>query len=361
MSFFAVLKAENSTALQILDCHLNLWSMEGILGHRLFFFDVGLAVNGCDQQGTSTFELAIPFGTRAGGLSDLGQKLRNEEVLNLIFSGSAKLSASGTQSSIDYGGKQLRLCFVDTGKSQQVTDTPDFSIWNVHLAETVKQGHPAYIRLRFEVDCLGRAWLWKRSAGAKNGALVDIRVGDVRGAPTPNGRLLASRVLNIEKLFVFVIAPFWLKLQTASPILHYIRILEGKVWEPYLGIATRLFGNDKSVIYQWRKENVSADKDAFHAFLYLGRDSPLVTYFAVLRATLLLAGTVAVAAYMINDGTQVAQIAVDHIGKIGVGGFLFLAYTLFKDWSHIRDLRAFFRRRFHRLEYALLRMRATFS
>lgn len=335
--------------------------MEGILGHRLFFFDVGLAIEGSDQPGTSTFELAIPFGTRSGGIEDLGPKLRNEEVLNLIFSGNAKLSASGSQSSIDYGEKHLGLCSVDTAKSRQITDTPDFSLWRVHLADAIKQGQPAYVRLRFEVDCLGRVWLWKRSMLAKNGALIDIRIGDVRGAPTPNGRVLASRVLNIKRLFVFVITPFWLKLHTASPDLHYIRILEGKVWEPYLGMATRLFGNDKSIIYQWRKENVSADKDAFHAFLYLGRDSPLATYFALLRGTLLLTGTAAIAAYLVNNGSQVAQVAGGHISEIGIGGLLVLAYTLFKEWSHIRDLRGFFRRLFHKLEYALLKVRSTLS
>src|SRR2546428_3802749 len=110
MSFFAVLKTENSAALSVVDCHLNLWSIGGLLGHRLFIFDVGLGLDGLDHQGTSMFELAIPFGTRAGRLIDLGPKLKNEEILNLIFSGNAKLSISGTQTTIDYSGEQRRLC-----------------------------------------------------------------------------------------------------------------------------------------------------------------------------------------------------------------------------------------------------------
>ena len=335
--------------------------MEGILGHRLFFFDVGLAIEGSDHRGASAFDLAIPFGTRAEGLSDLGQKLMNEEVLNLIFSGRAKLSASGTQSSISYGGKQFHLFSVDTGKSQLTTSTTDLSIWKIVLPNAIARDELAYLRLRFEVDCLARTWLWKRSAWAKNGALVDIRVGDVRAAPRTNGRLLIPRVLNIEKLYVFVTAPAWLRLHTASPTLHYMRIFEGKVWEPYLDVATCLFGNDKAVVYQWRQENVSIGKDAFHAFLYLGRDSPLVTYFALLRSTLLLAGTIAVAAYLIHDGREVTDIAREHLGKISIGGFFILLYTLFKDWSHVRRLRALIRGYFHRFEYTLLRIRSTLT
>jgi len=359
MSFFAVLKTKDSSPLRVIDCHLNLWSIGGLLNHRLLFFDVGLALEGIDVNGTSVFDLAVPFETLKGEILDLGSKLRNQEVLNLIFAGNAKLSASGTQSKIEYGGKTLLLYDVDISQSEPIENGLGFSTWKIRLASAINKGQQVYVRIRFKVSNSGHTWLWKRSVGAKNGALIDFRVGDVRGTSTANGHLLIPRVLKIENLYLFVIAPFWLKLQTVSPSLYYIRLLEGKVWQPYLDVATNLFRNEKSVIYQWRKTDVTTDDDAFHAFLYLGRDSPFVTYFALLRGALLLLITAAVLTYLVQNWPQIILLLQDNFREVGAGGVIAFAVALLKDWKYVRTAREFISRVFGKMEHGLLRMRAT--
>jgi hypothetical protein len=307
----------------------------------------------------SELELAIPFGTEVGSLSDLRTKLTNHDLLDLVFSGSATLS-TGAGPSINYDGQPLILLGIDLSSSKKLSAHSDrySSVWLIKFVGPIVHGSEAYVRLRFEVDNLGRTWIWRKSFLSKNGALIDFRVGDARGTDAAQRNIDSSRFIAISKLYLFVVAPAWLELRTASPQLHYIRLLEGRPWWRYLDLATSLIRDEKLAIYQWREKNVGDAKKSFHAFLDLSRHNPIPTLMEIVNGLLpLLAVIVSVAALVMwwNPALHFMHVHILKLGAAAVGVALF---GVFKDVPHIRTILRLVRQGFRNSVKFLLRQRA---
>ncbi len=353
MSLFAVLNSRQSPSPIVQDCHINIWSLGGFFGARQTVFDLGLCLKARESGPVSEFDLAIPFGTSEDSLEDLSDKLKDHVTLSLVFSGAADFSSEPSPT-ITYGDESLLLRSIDPDRScrEEKQCNDQVSVWKIRLRSPIEADAPVYVRLRFLVTGLGRTWLWRKSMWAKNGAIVDFRVGDVRGTTGFNSRLDESRIVRIERLYVFVIAPAWLELRTASPDLHYIRILEGRPWWDYLGSATSLFGEEKLVIYQWRDTEKGVDAGrSFHSFLDLNRHGPYPTVWTLVRSTLVIAGLFGLVWLFLTqvEGLRVSvantlqavqSLAVEQWTGLGIAGALWLVWRLFKERHTLRAVRA---------------------
>ena len=158
----------------------------------------------------------------------------------------------------------------------------DFTLWNIELSNKVEADEEVYVRIRFEVDNKGRTWIWKRWLLGAYGAIVDMRVSEVReavGVPQWDG--LKDRIVPIDTLNLFVIAPSTLQVAAINPTPRYIRMLEGKAWVPYIGRAPDLFRTGKLIVYYWRHRSEDQDgrkitpESPFRVFMDLNRASVL--------------------------------------------------------------------------------------
>jgi len=251
MGFFAVVR-EQDQPFEVELCHLNLWSLAGLF-RRAFFWDVGLQLKADDNNKLSKFSLALPFSTEPGGMKDLSASLKSPEVSELIFGTSVSISGSEIKYTKEDGIFDLVLGQISETESdrEKKRSGTTFSYWNLILAEPIPPGQRRYIRVRFEVYNLGRTWIWKPF---KSGAIIDLRVADLRETISLQPwNDLKSRIIPVADLYLFVIAPSWLQHASSSPSLKYMRLLEGRVWENYLGRKTDFFRLEKMVIYYWRR------------------------------------------------------------------------------------------------------------
>ncbi len=251
MGFFAVVR-EQDQPFEVELCHLNLWSLSGLF-RRAFFWDVGLQLKADDDKQLSKLSLALPFSTESGGMKDLSDSLKSPEVSELIFGTSVSISGSEIKYVKEDGTFDLVLGQIsenDSNREKKRSGTT-FSYWNLILAEPIPPGQRRYIRVRFEVYNLGRTWIWKPF---KSGAIIDLRVADLRETISLQPwNDLKSRIIPVTDLYLFVVTPSWLQHASSSPSLKYMRLLEGRVWENYLGRKTDFFRLEKMVIYYWRK------------------------------------------------------------------------------------------------------------
>jgi hypothetical protein len=88
----------------------------------------------------------------------------------------------------------------------------------------------------------------------------------------PEGQDYSDRITNIEELNCFVIAPIYFPVQKVNPELKYMRLLEGRRWESYLGRATDLFRRGKLQVVFLRGENVGTSNE-FRGTVSLGSKS----------------------------------------------------------------------------------------
>lgn len=360
MSLFALLRSDGGGDPQIQDCHLNLWSLGGFPGRRPTLFDVGLRIKSGGDVPVSAFQIVIPFGTHSASLVDLEDKLRNELIANLIFSGRATLVVGPNGATIDYGAGTVAIGRLDIARSKLLAEASDtsMSLWEVKLSAALPRDASTYVRMRFNIDTLGRTWLWRSSMLARNGALVDFRIGDARNVRWASQRIASNRMLEIGNLFLFVVAPAWLQLQTSHPSLHYIRLLEGRPWWSYLDGATDLLREGKLVIYQWRAQGVGTEQKTLHAFLDLGRHSPLITLGELLRVLLLLMVLSTSIGLLAWNASYLVGLTLKVWAGIGFAGFLALLLNIYKDRKTIREIRAWTRRALQWIDRKVLRIRA---
>ena len=79
---------------------------------------------------------------------------------------------------------------------------------------------------------VGRLWTRRRTGLFSKGALIDVRVSDVRETwNVKDGPALKTRIVPLSQLYVFLILPSGLKHQFSSPAFRHVRILEGAAWE----------------------------------------------------------------------------------------------------------------------------------
>jgi hypothetical protein len=290
MGFFAVLQEDTEQSFAIKKCDINLWSLAALFGRRTFFFDVGLLVEATGSKPLQNFQVGVPFGTDSKALTDLTDRMLNPKVSELIFGERVNIVP---RDNIDFGLGPVRLGRVsvhECSRDDRISGLR-FSLWNLRLASPLLASQQAYLRIRFQVNTLGRTWVWKRSGLAKNEALVDFRIADLREAWMVLDRdALWDRIVAIEALAVFVIAPAWLELRAASPDLRYMRLLEGRVWEDYLGRVTDLRRSGKLIIHYWKRDqpNDPVDSDRpFRGFLHLSRAFGFIPAWNHVRAAVI--------------------------------------------------------------------------
>jgi hypothetical protein len=354
MSFFAVMRDDSDDNFDVIACHLNLWSLRGLLGHRVFLFDVGLRLKNKREKGLSKVRLAIPFGTDKESLEDLHDMLLNQSAARLIFGRPVKIEGS----KIDYDtGVQIPVATVSSGESELITDLSDsrkgYSLWLIKFSPSIKKDEECYLRVRFELRNLGRAWLWKRSGFATTGALVDLRVADVRQAIS-KWNALEDQIVTIQEINVFVISPASLQFRATSPSCHYMRLLEGDVWEPYL---RRKSGRrpEKLVIYEWRSEKNSAidSARAFRVLLDLSYEFGLLPPSNhVLTAGLVLIILIAIyyVSHHVAELTKASVAVLSVLPPLTVSTIGVIIAWLIRGYEPVRTIVGAAKKAFRRLE-----------
>jgi hypothetical protein len=67
------------------------------------------------------------------------------------------------------------------------------------------------------------------------------------------------------------------------------RILEGTVWEPYLGRATYLLRQGKLTVFPWHHDDMITLNHPFRAFIDVARDTPVLLPYQFLLAVVAVA------------------------------------------------------------------------
>jgi hypothetical protein len=364
VGFFGVAAIGDSEApAAIRHCHLNLWTLGGLFGYRVCYLDVGLHLV-AGAQPLQQFRLGLPVCTPEApdqAIDSLKGRVENPTVASLIFA--RKDAVEG--GSVLIGDERVELVDIDrTQCSLAATPrTKDFSLWTVGLVTPLQPNQSGYLRIRFHIQGSGRLWLWGRSLLARNRAIVDLRVSDEREARTvPDGSEFISKLLPLDELNAFVIAPAAFAPAVTTPEAEYVRALEGQIWEKYLGRRTDLRRDQKFLIHHWRVTSPTTADHPFRAFLLLERRRSLLPSWSDLMPVL-LAFALALALldvefrrldwvgsvlHFLTAGIHLPITAVAIVAFIGV---------MVKAWNKLRDLSARMRRTARRIDQSLYSMK----
>ncbi|MBI2987638.1 MAG: hypothetical protein HYY45_12810 [Deltaproteobacteria bacterium] len=365
MGYFAVLHDPADGPFEVAQCHLNLWCLPGLFGHHVFLWDVGLRVKAGQDKGMSKIQMALPFGTEKEGIEDLHDLLFEQRITQLIFARPVKVDGS----TIDYGLGPTNVVRVPKNETSFEKDLSgaNYSFWKLNLSPHLEMGEEAYMRIRFKVRNPGRTWIWKHSGIAKYGAVVDLRIADVRETVTmPDWNAFENRILKIQKLNVFVSAPAPLQLRVTNPPLHYVRLLEGRAWEPYIGRAVDLLRLSKLVIYQWRNcEDDPVDHNApFRIFIDLSKEFPPIRIGDLLLTAVLLFLSILIGFYLAPHLPTINKKMLDLWSKfqILVGGLTLLGFLalVFRNYRYIRPLLDSVRKIFLKIEDLIYKIPSLF-
>ncbi len=279
MSYFAVVKTIDGKSLEVRHCHINLWSLPGLM-RRKMYFDIGIHLVAL-EDGLNKIDIVVPF--VAESLSDLSSTLYDPVTSQLIF---RRESINGKLFFGDVGGLDIGALNEEECKPGRSRHS-DRSLWHLSFPGLHKDDQ-RYIRLRLAIRDCARMWNVKQHVFLKYGALLDFRVADTREAPgDPYWDGVRSRIVPLSDLQFFVIAPLAFQMQGASPQLSTSRILEGDSWESYLRRKTR---GERFVIYQWNysqttpKEPIDT-KRPYRVFLDLSREDLSVSVPVSLQST----------------------------------------------------------------------------
>jgi hypothetical protein len=235
----------------------------------------------------------------------------------------------------------------------------DYSYWSLKLSNSISKDPDSYIRVRFRIRNAGRTWTWKKSGLAKNGALIDLRVADLRETTFEECWMaFRDKIISIGKLNIFVIAPTWLQLRAISPPYHYMRLFEGRIWEKYLRRAVDLRRREKLVIYQWRNNSKAVNaSNPFHVFLDLSQEFGLFRLGNHLRTAFLVSIfltilTLLVLLYPSYSGLieRTKNTLYSFTVLTIVGGLVALVWKIFKDAEKFQKLTKSLRNRFLKYE-----------
>lgn len=338
MGFFAVIRHPEGEGFLVEQCHLNFWALAGILGHR-FLWDVGLLLRAPDSEDLNRLQVALPVGTAKSAFRDLSDILLDPKVLSLVFGREVEIRKGGT---IDYGEGRVPVVSVPQAGCTYESEWSGrhHSLWTVQLDPPLAAKSQGYVRFRFKVASAGGLWTWKRSFLGRNGARFDLRVSDVREAwDVGEANALLRRILPIEKLFCFVIAPASLRPVNCHPQPQYFRLLEGRPWERYLERTTGLFRPRKLLICEWRGESISPHS-RFQGFLDLNRDFPLQTVRVVLGLAVL--GTLAAgAAVRLSPGIDFTELGEAVVSAAGASWKLLAGLGVLGLLPFIRRVRGY--------------------
>lgn len=365
MGFFAVVRASSNDDFRVIGCHLNLWSLPGLLRSRLFLWDVGLRLRAGGKE-VSVIQLAVPFGTDESEMEDICDRLTDQNIARLVFGTPPRISDGNIEytSSRD-GDIKLNLARVLKSSRDKDLSGSDYTLWKLELSSPIKTDPHSYVRVRFPISNLGRLWDWKRSTFSKNGAIVNIRISDVRESIiVPQWKALEDRIVPIESLNLLVIAPAKLRCQSVSPAYHYMRLLEGQAWQQYTNRVAGKWKSERLIVYQWRSDApvganpplVIDPTNPFRVFLDLTRESGLLPLNNHLLTAILVLLPTFVVYYQLPLLSAALTFAVNLIeqnsGKITIGSLFMLVFSglwrFVKGLEHVKvardKLRSWFRR-----------------
>lgn len=379
MGFVAVLgpRPEDKWSINVVRVHLNLWCIRRrVVGHALML-DIGVGFHVLTDALPDGLELFVPVAPEVKdplGVEDLVPRVREQPAAQLIFGEPVEIQTlSGvTKLMIDDSEQYpLPIVLVETDPQAPVVVERN-DLWRIHLpfraplnkvpselgaqsvagsrlapeptppervhgADVAKSpGVEFYARFRLHIGDPGGVWTWKRQGFLlpRAGAVVDLRVADLRDPVSSGGVTDEGRVLNVELVNTFVVTPQWLQ-QKGAPKLTAVRLLEGANWQGYLNRKLNPHRRSKSVVYYQRDKDGASKERPANTFIDLGREVGLGWRdYAWLMA--LAGGAMAVVAYgpdWIND-FQAANISLRDVWDTvweafdGLGRLLGIASTL---------------------------------
>lgn len=282
MGFFAVSSLGTQTSLEIAACHISLWVLPKpwyqLFGYN-FCFDIGLRFRSTEP--VRRIRIVFPFDSRQAHATDLSSIVLDEDFSPLIFGRPVTVIEDHVSYDGPLKGKDRiddRVIAISPENSSSETvlpENPGFSIWTIELSEPTKNDEWTYIRFRISVKNPWRVWAHKGWGLAKRGAVVDLRICDIRESLLlGHGRSESTHLVPIKHIFLFLVAPSYFVPNHFSPSLHYSRLLEPKVWEKYLaGLSSHIDGA-KFSIHQWRytdKVEVNVE-NPYRAYMDLSRE-----------------------------------------------------------------------------------------
>ena len=343
MAFFAIIR-DHDDSFEVLQCHVNIWCLGGIFGHSNFVWDVGLRLKGVVDKKVTKLYIAFPFGADGSGVEDLHDRLTDQQTAELVFGSPVRIDGD----KIDYDEHPVVLGRVDTSRRIDDKCGSDYSFWEIAIAPPLTKDQELYVRIRIRIARCGSTWVWKRSLGRKNGALVDLRVSDVREAvAVESWRAFKDRIVPIVKLNLLVIAPDFLQMRAVSPALRYMRLLESRAWEKYLGQSPNPRDRSRLIIYHWRSEKGEPVdvKRPFLAFLDLSRDYGFVRPANHVRSAIFIAVMVTIgygygATFAREGWSWAIQFAQQNTLASIAGGasLLTIFFGIQKSWPIIRHV-----------------------
>jgi len=316
MSFFAVLDRSEPDELEeftVEQCHINLWALRGLgPGRRRFFLDVGVRVKAGGGASLKGFSLVLPFGAEAH--TDLTTLLvENRRVAELIFDSDISWPTPPPGSNfklITIGDNDMRVMPVKTAANKGLDTGADVSVRDFMFVTPLPANETGYARVRFPLNNLGSTWQWQASSGRRTGAILDFRVLDQRSTATlDDGNELRARAKHIDTVAVFAMVPSWLHGRAINPELKYMRVLESRVWTPYLKRLAE-FGDRPMVVFSWKGKDVSLDEPLrIYADFTMRRKGP-----SLLASLVFLALTIAAVGFVydlpVRDGVTTSLQAV---------------------------------------------------
>jgi len=290
MGFFGVAAVGAVDHAPTIDgCHLNLWTLGGLTGYRVCCLDVGLAITAKGHT-VSKMQVGIPAVTPDSprrAIEPLAHHMRDPAIANLIFAREDALVAD----ELLIAGRPFKILDLDRPECSMAEHPRDkhFSLWTLQLAKDLGSEESGYLRFRFHIRRPGRLWVWQRSLLARNRAIADLRVCDEREAHSVNDISgFTGHLLPLGSLDSFVIAPASFSPSTTTPEPSYVRGLEGRVWEKYLGRKTDLGRNEKFLVHRWKAKKLPVTgKSPFRGFLQLERRRSLMPSWSDLMPVIL--------------------------------------------------------------------------
>ncbi len=294
MGFFALSGLGHQTPFEVEACHISFWVLPKawyrLFGHN-FCFDVGLRFK--SEEPLRRLRIVIPFDSKQKQISDLSAVVLDPDFSPLIFGKPVTV----TNGYVTYDGpldgqdrindRVIGISPENSTPEQISTETPGFSIWTVELAEPTTSNEWTYVRFRIAANDPWRIWASKGWGLAKRGAVVDLRICDIRESLLlGHGQSESAHLVPIKQLFLFLVAPSYFVPNHFSPTLHYTRLLEPKVWARYLAGFSSHTDGAKFSIHQWRYTtgpSISVDHP-YRAYMDLSREFGREVFFYYVAA-----------------------------------------------------------------------------
>jgi hypothetical protein len=294
MSTFALVSSTADSDLLVQNVHINLFILPGLLGRYRMLVEIGVHFACATDDGKAHelegFELDLPFiQPDRSPFEDVSARLTDATNLRMIF-GKCKEDdglitwSTGVKddgSPVETTAKLVPVRRDDGTKCLNKDPAASRSFWHFKVNQKINKTQGLYIRLRFPI-AHQRIWRWHRGIFGRNGAFFDLRFQNVRSVDP--GIVPIEKLSEIGGCNVHVVVPQWMESASLSPTAKYTRLLEGRVWEPYLGCKTDFWRREMFAVYAWEERNVSAD-NPFRLFgtfrTFPGTPKPLFFFFAV--------------------------------------------------------------------------------